>query len=184
MNLPEASPHKDVSDRKDTATNSTRRGFLKVAVGILAAVNGLLLGIPFLKTLLTPPKTPKPAFFRAGDLGGLPVGKPVEIRFVSRVQDAFYHREELHMAWVVLHNDGSVTVFSPVCPHLGCYYDWNPQAGEFQCPCHGSIFSENGKVLGGPAPRPLDTLPHRMENNILYVSWVNYQPGISSKVVV
>jgi cytochrome b6-f complex iron-sulfur subunit len=55
-----------------------------------------------------------------------------------------------------------------VCTHLGCSYKPFAQAddaahatGYFikqvhaHCPCHGSIFARNGKVLGGPAPRPL-----------------------------
>ena len=49
-----------------------------------------------------------------------------------------------------------VTAYSPICPHLGChYYDWNPQSKTFVCPCHGSVYSIHGKILGGPAPRPL-----------------------------
>lgn len=42
---------------------------------------------------------------------------------------------------------------SSVCTHLGCVVsatDWG-----FQCPCHGSKFNKQGKVIGGPAPRPL-----------------------------
>ena len=28
-------------------------------------------------------------------------------------------------------------LFSPICPHLGCYYEWKPFASRFVCPCHG-----------------------------------------------
>ncbi len=52
-------------------------------------------------------------------------------------------------------NDG-LHAISNICTHLGCIIapvDWG-----FQCPCHGSKFDKNGKVIGGPAPRPLPWL--------------------------
>jgi Rieske Fe-S protein len=42
------------------------------------------------------------------------------------------------------------------CTHLGCTVNWKPEAKAFLCPCHDAKFDENGKVLGGPPPRPLD----------------------------
>ncbi len=52
--------------------------------------------------------------------------------------------------------------FSGKCPHLGCGYKWRTHRilGQvFLCPCHLSIYDSSGKVLDGPAPRPLDPLP-------------------------
>ena len=52
--------------------------------------------------------------------------------------------------------------FSGKCPHLGCGYKWRQHKilGQvFLCPCHLSIYDASGKVLDGPAPRPLDALP-------------------------
>lgn len=37
------------------------------------------------------------------------------------------------------------------CPHLGCALKYNKYEHSFDCACHGSRFSENGKVLDGPA---------------------------------
>ena len=48
--------------------------------------------------------------------------------------------------------DGFFTV-SSVCTHLGC--NVKRVASGFECPCHGSRFDENGRVLHGPAPTPL-----------------------------
>jgi cytochrome b6-f complex iron-sulfur subunit len=53
---------------------------------------------------------------------------------------------------------GEFVALSAVCTHLGCVVAWQDQAGEFLCPCHGGRFSADGKVLGGPPPRPLETL--------------------------
>lgn len=37
------------------------------------------------------------------------------------------------------------------CPHLGCALKWNRQEHSWDCPCHGSRFSEDGKLINGPA---------------------------------
>lgn len=37
------------------------------------------------------------------------------------------------------------------CPHMGCALKWNPQERSWDCPCHGSRFSEEGKLLDNPA---------------------------------
>jgi len=38
--------------------------------------------------------------------------------------------------------------FSRVCTHQGCITDI--QNNRFECPCHGSIFSNDGSVVRGP----------------------------------
>jgi cytochrome b6-f complex iron-sulfur subunit len=42
---------------------------------------------------------------------------------------------------------------SAVCTHLGCTV--NRAENGFHCPCHGSVFDDQGTVKGGPAPRAL-----------------------------
>lgn len=42
-----------------------------------------------------------------------------------------------------------------ICTHLGCVVPWNEAAGKFICPCHGSQYDGNGKVVRGPAPLSL-----------------------------
>lgn len=37
------------------------------------------------------------------------------------------------------------------CPHLGCALRWNPQEHSWDCPCHGSRFQADGKLIDGPA---------------------------------
>ena len=39
----------------------------------------------------------------------------------------------------------------PRCPHLGCALKWDPQEHTWDCPCHGSRFSQTGQILEGPA---------------------------------
>jgi len=54
--------------------------------------------------------------------------------------------------------DGSLNLFSAVCPHLGCSVHWNAAEKSFDCPCHGSRFSCKGKVINGPANSDLRQL--------------------------
>lgn len=44
-----------------------------------------------------------------------------------------------------------LTISSKRCPHLGCALKWNKNEHSWDCPCHGSRFSENGKLLDNPA---------------------------------
>ncbi len=50
---------------------------------------------------------------------------------------------------------GNLRTFSHVCTHLGCYLRWNSAEKSFDCPCHGSRFDNEGKVIQGPAVRDL-----------------------------
>ncbi len=46
---------------------------------------------------------------------------------------------------------GLLTPTAPRCPHLGCALKYNPQEHSWDCGCHGSRFSQEGKLLNGPA---------------------------------
>ena len=41
------------------------------------------------------------------------------------------------------------------CPHLGCALKWNPQERSWDCPCHGSRFTENGELIDNPSTNDL-----------------------------
>ena len=44
-----------------------------------------------------------------------------------------------------------LTISKRRCPHMGCALKWNPQERTWDCPCHGSRFTEEGKLLDNPA---------------------------------
>ena len=52
----------------------------------------------------------------------------------------------------------------------------------FLCPCHLSIYDAAGKVLEGPAPRPLDPVPLRLTaGGDLEIIDVEYKAGTIAK---
>jgi menaquinol-cytochrome c reductase iron-sulfur subunit len=75
-------------------------------------------------------------------------------------------------------SDEQVTVYSPICTHLGCGYSWDKAEKHFKCPCHGSVFDTSGQVLAGPAPRSLDRLPSKVENGHLFVIYKDFKSGV------
>ena len=50
---------------------------------------------------------------------------------------------------------GEVHVFSPVCRHLWCYVEWNEAERTWDCPCHGSRYTGDGRVIQGPSVQNL-----------------------------
>jgi Rieske Fe-S protein len=163
----------------------SRRRFLKIFSVSLAAISGLLLGIPALDALISPAlKSRLTSFSKAGKIDNIPEGSPVRLTVASSAKDAYLNETEMHNVWAIKKSDSDIEVFSPICPHLGCSYNWDPQKSQFECPCHGSVFAENGRVISGPAPRSLDTLPTKIEGDELYVEWEKFQLGINKKVKI
>lgn len=75
-------------------------------------------------------------------------------------------------------------LFSPICPHLGCYYHWEADANRFFCPCHNSTYDPFGARTGGPTTRGLDPLPLREQSGIAQIEWIRYAPTIPDRLVV
>ena len=63
-------------------------------------------------------------------------------------------RSILRSQLVVNGVEAVVSLLTPTakrCPHLGCALKWNPQEHTWDCPCHGSRFTEAGKLIDNPA---------------------------------
>jgi len=50
----------------------------------------------------------------------------------------------------------------PRCPHMGCALKWNPREHTWDCPCHGSRFTEKGKLLENPATGDMKRLSKKL----------------------
>jgi cytochrome b6-f complex iron-sulfur subunit len=56
----------------------------------------------------------------------------------------------------IMRTEGGFLAISAICTHLNCVVNWNEMLKKFECPCHGAKFNQNGEVLEGPPPRPLN----------------------------
>jgi menaquinol-cytochrome c reductase iron-sulfur subunit len=152
------------------ALEPLRRNLLVAATLAIGAAIATALGVPALLYLFSPAKSRNPSdWTEAGDISTLPPNAPVEIAFHRKRVDGWKLVSEKTTAWVVKHLDNAVTAFGPQCTHLGCAYHWAEMQNAFLCPCHTSLFSIEGKVLSGPAPRPLDRYETQLRDGKLFI---------------
>ena len=45
---------------------------------------------------------------------------------------------------------------NPICTHLGCELSYNSTDNTWDCPCHGSRFTFDGKVIEAPAVKDIE----------------------------
>lgn len=128
------------------------------------------LAIPASVYLLLPPKARKEdEWVEVGDITKMAANSPVEMVFRRNRVDGWKITSEKGTAWVVKHADNTVTAFGPQCTHLGCAVHWDESKTEFLCPCHNSLFAIDGKVVSGPAPRPLDRFLTKVDGKKLLI---------------
>lgn len=64
-------------------------------------------------------------------------------------------------------DDGQFAVISPICTHQGCTVDI--QGPRLVCPCHGSTYDRQGRVLRGPAQRSLARFTTTVSDGVLVI---------------
>jgi cytochrome b6-f complex iron-sulfur subunit len=57
-----------------------------------------------------------------------------------------------------------IRAVDPTCTHKKCTVEFNKKRKRFVCPCHGSQYDLEGKVLKGPAEKPLRNLNASLES--------------------
>ncbi|KAL0354180.1 UNVERIFIED_CONTAM: cytochrome-f complex iron-sulfur subunit, chloroplastic [Sesamum angustifolium] len=77
--------------------------------------------------------------------------------------------------YLVVESDRTLATYgiNAVCTHLGCVVPWNAAENKFICPCHGSQYNNQGRVVRGPAPLSL-ALAHADvdDGKVVFVPWV------------
>ncbi|MBZ5624977.1 MAG: ubiquinol-cytochrome c reductase iron-sulfur subunit [Acidobacteriia bacterium] len=146
----------------------SRRSFYIRAIYGIWGIIATALGLPAIVYLFLPPKARQENdWVEIGDVSKLAPNAPVEMTFRRNRVDGWKIQSEKSTAWVVKQPDNQVVAFGPQCTHLGCAYHWEESKNEFLCPCHSSLFSIDGKVVSGPAPRPLDRFKTKVEGTKL-----------------
>ncbi|PIU45784.1 MAG: hypothetical protein COS95_01970 [Ignavibacteriales bacterium CG07_land_8_20_14_0_80_59_12] len=191
------SPHPHSTEGPAEAASPGRHGMTRRrALGAITIVSGaviaIVVGIQSLRYLISPifGVPGKKRWQTVGSVAGM---KPGEVRKLSFVMDqsAAYMTEKVNRyVWVI--NDApegssklDLVVYSPICPHAGCYYNYNEGKNQFHCPCHQSSFAVEGVVIGGPAPRPLDQLPYMVDDQgSLSVEWKVFQAGEPKQILI
>jgi cytochrome b6-f complex iron-sulfur subunit len=72
---------------------------------------------------------------------------------------------------------GGLRALYQKCPHLGCRVPFCESSGQFECPCHGSVYNEIGEYIKGPAPRGMDRFPISIQNGHVMVDTSAFVEG-------
>jgi len=119
-----------------------RRDFLGL-FALWSAVTAMGTAVAGMLRLPKPAVLPGPLrVFRLGDPARFAVGS------VERIDEGNFY---------LFRDETGFHAISSVCTHLGCIVSHSEEEG-FACPCHGSKFTQQGAVIGGPAPAALPWL--------------------------
>ena len=161
----------------------SRRQFFQWVITTAAAFIGLGLAVPLVGYVIYPAlKRRARSWVNVAAVDELSAGNPKQLDYVATIQDGYLETKTQKAVWAVKQDDGQVTVFSPICTHLGCGYHWDAADRKFKCPCHGSVYDLTGRVLAGPAPRPLDVLPSKVEQGRLLVMYKEFKSGVTGQI--
>jgi menaquinol-cytochrome c reductase iron-sulfur subunit len=176
----------DIETHEDTkvVVPTGRRSFVMTMFAVSGTVVGALLAVPLFRFATFPLRRTE-SESEWSDVGQVAdfasLTAPVAKTITLQRRDAWETASSQVAVYVLPAKDGVLKILSPVCPHLGCSVQWQDAQNEFICPCHGGSFSEDGKRLGGPPPRSMDSLESKVENGTLKVRYQYFRQLISNK---
>lgn len=91
------------------------------------------------------------AMIAADLLCNMITGKQNELSEIFNPQRCIFTLQLLCNAFSAIKN--LITPTIPRCSHMGCALKWNKYEKVWECPCHGSRFSESGKILDNPTTK-------------------------------
>ena len=104
----------------------------------------------------------------AAALSELEEGTPKQIALQVARSDGAAQVIDRRLVYLVRSGD-SVRALDSTCTHLGCRTRFNADTDRIECPCHGGLYDATGRVIGGPPPSPLQSLPARIDNDRVFV---------------
>ena len=141
-------------------------GVLAAIQAVIAGTVGTILGGAVVAPALAQREE---SWLPAGSLGEIPAQQPTPVTLRIARQDGYAEVVDRRTVFLVRTDDGQVTALDSTCSHLGCRVGWDPQAGEFHCPCHGGVYDATGAVKSGPPPAPLARLAAKVEGGQVLV---------------
>lgn len=175
-------------------TDNRRSWFAKLSIGL-----GALLGIPplgsgiaFLMSPITRHKATRDSSFqKVTPVETLTLGIPRRFTISGNVTDAWNrYSRQLGAVYIIRETDAAdgptVSAFQADCPHAGCAVSFRSSSNNFQCPCHESSFSLDGKIANqnSPAARGLDHLETKIEDGFVFVKFEKFVKGTPEKISV
>ena len=144
----------------------SRSEFVKIVVGALGAIMGVVVGLPAIGYILSPALKVKTvdAWVPAGPLDSYPVGEPTLFNFTRTTINGWEKTVNSFGAYIYRESEDNVTAYSNWCTHLSCRVTWQDDNQVYWCPCHDGAFDIEGVVVEGPPPRPLDEYETKVED--------------------
>lgn len=113
----------------------------------------------------TTPATTTPATSGVAPAGFTALGSLPNFKEATNAPVAF---KAGNVSGFVFLKGGTYLAYSNICTHQGCEVVYNAGQGNLICPCHGSKFSKEGAVTGGPARLNLADFDTQVVGTILY----------------
>ena len=164
-----------------------RRGFLRFASALSAAIGGILLGVPVARAFLAPAFKQRQVrgWTKVAQADLVDIDTPVKVDFVEPMNDAWVQARALRTVWLRTEDGEKFTAFSGTCTHLGCSVMFDKGRDAFVCPCHRGVFDrKTGAVLDGPPPRGLDPLPVRVVDGAVQVMLKQFRTGVAERIEI
>jgi Rieske Fe-S protein len=152
----------------DPSSEFSRRTFLQ----LLAAGAGVTL-LHGCGASSTPPGSAVSTGSTANPIAAVPVGNDFKIAGAGALKNGqalAFRLPDQEPGLVLVTNNGELRALSAKCTHMGCVVEWQPARGDIKCPCHGSQFDAAGKVLEGPATKPLTAFKARKQGADVLIS--------------
>ncbi len=145
-----------------------RRKFLVRAIKWIGGGIVASLGVPAVAYVVGPATRPERAQVVSLGAGSrVEPGTPALLKAtVERTAGYLTVQEEVGV-FVKTEDSREFVALSNICTHLGCRVRWVDESRQFYCPCHAGVFDEDGDVVSGPPPRPLDRYPITVEQGEL-----------------
>ncbi len=136
----------------------TRRDFLNIIKRVLAATGLTALFAPVIAFFYPPDLEETPSDpVRVSPLDDIPPGASITVPFGRYPA-------------IVVHTPQGLRAYSAVCTHFSCIVKWDEKDQVILCPCHDGYFNaEDGSVISGPPPTPLEELSLTIKDGDIYI---------------